>query len=132
MTPQINNVLGQMRTRLMEREKADAVAWGTNKHMGSTQHSKGKPGDGGATNEPDAADALDKYIQSIADRLVADLDMTEDGALSKITSTARRLSGEGVLPALPGASASASEIGVWIGKAATIGFAQHVFQDAQS
>ena len=131
MTPQINNVLSQMRVRLMESEKADAVAWGPNKNVAQTKHSQGKPGDGGATNEPDAADALDKYLQSIADRLVSDLDMTDDGAYAKITSTARRLSSEGVLPSLPGASASGGEIAEWIGKAATVGFAQHVFQDAQ-
>lgn len=131
MTPQINTVLSGIRRRLMEAEKSDAVAWGPNSMTNATQHGKGKPGDGGATNEPDAPDALDKYLQSIADRLVADLDMTDDQALGKITATARRLSGEGVLPALPGQNASATDIAEWIGKAATIGFAQHVFQDAQ-
>lgn len=130
MTPQINNVLSTMRLKLMEGEQADAVAWGPNKNVTPTHHSKGKPGDGGATNEPDAPDALDKYLQSIADRLVADCDMTEDQAFAKINATARRLASEGVLPSLPGENSPASDIAEWIGKAATVAFAQHVFQDA--
>jgi len=124
MNTAINNVFSAIRTRLQE----DAVAWGPDMSgMASTNHSGGKPGDGGATNETDIPDALDKYIGSIVDSLVA-AGSTESAAYAKVMATARKPASDGTLPAMPSESADDAEIALWLGKAASIAFAQHVFQ----
>lgn len=125
MTPSINAVLNRMHKRLV----AENVAWGPESRTDATNLSTSKPGEGGAENATDIPDALDKYISGIAGQLVAHYGKTKDGALSAIMKTARGLATDGTLPSLPSDSADDSEIALWLGKAASIGFAQLVFQD---
>lgn len=130
MTPSINNVLSAIRRRLQEE---DATAWGPNMTgMAPTNLSGGEPGEGGATNETDIPDALDKYLGGIADQLVSNFGMSEQAAYGKIMATARSLASDGTLPSMPSESSPDQEIAEWMGKAASIGFAQHVFQKASS
>lgn len=125
MTPSINSVLDTMRKRLV----AENVAWGPESRTDPTNLSTSKPGEGGAENATDIPDALDKYLAGIAGQLVAHYGKSKDGALSAIMKTARSLASDGTLPSMPSDSADDAEIALWLGKAASIGFAQLVFQD---
>jgi hypothetical protein len=128
MTPSVNAVMTKIRTRL--QEESDAVAWGPDMtQMAPTNHSKGAPGDGGAENETDIPDALDRYLGGIAQNLIDNYGMSETSAFAKITSTARSLASAGTLPSMPSDSSDDQEIAEWMGKAASIAFAQHVFKD---
>lgn len=128
MTPQINRRLQSIRARLNEE---DAAGYGPDlTNLKPTNLSKSEPGEGGATNETDIPDALDKYLGGIADHLVQNYGMSEDEAFAKIGTVARSLSSEGTLTSFPTQNSDDADIAVWLGKAASVGFAQHVFKAA--
>lgn len=97
----------------------------------SDHHASGKPGVGQADNVSDANDAIDKYLATAVDMLVAETGMDEDAAFELLFSAAEKAAKDGELPALPDDKADPEELAMWLGKATTWGLAARVLSAAR-
>jgi hypothetical protein len=97
----------------------------------SDHHASGKPGIGQADNISDANDAIDKYLATAVDMLVAEAGMDEDTAFERLFAVAEKAAKDGELPALPDDKADPEELAMWLGKATTWGLAARVLSAAR-
>ena len=89
-----------------------------------------KPGDLGATNEPEIDAALSKFVHGLVDALLMEYEITEDDAVMFLTGIAEVLKDEGLLPPLPSPNDPEVIKSEWLGAAQANGFATEVMQAA--
>lgn len=94
-------------------------------------HASGKPGVGHADNVSDANDAIDKYLATAVDMLVAETGVDEDTAFERLFAAAEKAAKDGELPELPDDDADPEELAMWLGKASTWGLAARVLSAAR-
>lgn len=83
-----------------------------------------------ADNQRDPDEALNLYLDGIADALIDQFDYSEDEAMRAVLAMADTLGQEGVLPEFPSLEAAEDEIAMWLGAATTLGFANEVLTAA--
>ena len=129
MTPQINNVLSQIREKLDLEESA----WGPDMHqqVDDESHLSGKPGTGMAVNKTDIVDAVEMYLGQIVDGLLKLYDVDESAAEGLIFTVADQMASDGMLPPTPGEDAGPDDLSKWMGKAKSMGLEAAVMQAAR-
>jgi len=117
MTPKINRKLTEMR-KLMEK-----AAWGPEiPSTAKTPFQDAKGGVGEADNEINIQDALNFYLQNIANAMIDEFGIDEPHAHQHIESCADEMSQDGLLPPFPECGCADSDVILWLGKAKSLGF----------
>ena len=126
MRSELTAKLEALRKRLHESDEA----WGPESQTDAA-YEDGEAGDGGATNVSDAGDALDAYLLGIVDSIISEWDINEDDAIDIVFDVAASLEEDGSLPPMPEAE-DAQGSAEWLGKAATMGFAELVLASIEA
>ena len=88
-------------------------------------------GESEADNETDIADAMDLYLNSLANTLLDQFDASEDEVGEFIVDMAMSMAEDGVMPPFPGEDATDDQMSLWLGAAKTVGFVHEVLKAAQ-
>lgn len=120
MNPQVNALIGSIRTRIESSLKT----------LGMFDEEDAAGGDLGAVNPSDVLDAFDAFIGGIADALLAEFDMSDDDAIDFVFEVVDAMVEEDLLSPIPD-EADIQALAAWIGKAESAGLGAHVMQAAE-
>jgi len=126
MTPELNDVLAEVRQELAKTE-AESPASPETQEVGDHSHLDGSPGVGSADNIQDANDAVDKYIADVAAQLMVSAGMGEDEALDFVIDYLEDPEDKHLSP-LPEDDADPEELALWLGKATTLGISAKILK----
>lgn len=132
MTPELNDLLDEVRLTMTKERAQTEAAWGPDMpKVAAHSHETGQAGVGGADNVHDANDAVDKFIADVVDQLMLTVGMGEDEAFDFVFDFLDSESGGEHLPTLPGDDADPEELATWLGKATTLGVAAKIVKSAR-
>jgi hypothetical protein len=131
MNKRINSVLEGIRNQLEAEGEDTTYGPGIAADVGGASTQDAEAGSGGAINPPDVSDTLDIYVTEIADLISLEYDQTPEQALKFVFNAATALSKDGLVPPMPSDGAPPEEVAMWLGKAKSIQFSNHVMQRAR-
>lgn len=131
MDRRINAVLKNIRLTLEQEGADDAYGPGITAAVGGKSTKDAEAGSGGAVNPSNVSDTLDIYVTDIADLISLEYDQPPEKAMTFVFSAADALAKDGVIPELPDDDAPPEEIALWLGKAKSVQFSNHVMQRAR-
>lgn len=130
--PRLNHFLDEA-IRLLEADGDDVTSHGPGvaADVGGSASVDAEAGEGGAVNPSDASDALDFYLNNMADLLGLEYGKTKSEAMSFVFSAVSQLVRDGMVPEIPGDNAAPQDIAIWLGKAKSVGLGAFVLGKAR-